>query len=169
VRRAQRFRFGVGHQAKFRRVGLAEDDGSRGFETAHHLAVVRHGHVLHQASAAAGRHTSIGGQQVLQQERHAPERAIGQVTFGSHARLLVHFVDYGVELGIVRFDAADRFFNQIGGRHLAGAHEFSQPQPIELVEFRKSGHACLLLWSGYLDSTPTPKERKIQALELSTD
>ena len=63
-------------------------------------------------------------QHVLEQERYASERAIGQPGAGLLANAFETAQDHRVELRVKPLDARDRGVDQLGGRNLPAAHQF---------------------------------------------
>src|SRR5205823_5294411 len=63
------------------------------------------------------------GAEVLEQERDAAERAVGQIPGRRLAPLFEERMDDGVDLGVELLDPRDRPIDQLGGARLPGADE----------------------------------------------
>jgi len=137
---AKSLRLGEGGQAELRRVGLAKDDDPRRLEAAHQFAIVGPGDAAQRLRAVARRVAGDGGEQVLEQERHACERAIGQRSGGRPASRLIHAVDDGVEGRVEAVGAGDGRFKQLGRRHLPRAYQLGQAQRVVGVVVGEGGH-----------------------------
>ena len=77
-----------------------------------------HRHRRHRADAERRRLPGHGRAEVLEQERHAAERAIGQDPARLLARLVEPRTDHRVELWIERLDTGDRLVDQLLRAHL---------------------------------------------------
>ena len=142
VGRAVGQRLGRGHQAELGRVGPAEDDEARLPVALREVGVlgVDVARLLERLDAHVERVTGGGRPQVLQQEGHAPERAVGQV---GGRRLLAGpveaLVDDGVELRVQGLDAGDGGVDQLERRRLAAADQVGLGHGVEAGEV--IGHA----------------------------
>ena len=103
------------------RVGLAEEDEARLAEAPRQVAVLLldPAHLAQEAHALVHRVAGRVGGQVLEQERHAAEGAVGQVAGRRLARLVEQRRDHRVELGVQPLDALDRLVDQLGRAGLA--------------------------------------------------
>ena len=73
---------------------------------------------------------------VLHQERHAAERAVGQLTgSGQRARLVEERHDHRVELAVHALDATDRRVDQLGSARLPAPHEVRLRGRVEECQF----------------------------------
>ncbi len=72
--------------------------------------------------------------EVLEQERHAPERAVGELTLRVSARPIELPVDHGVDLRIKRLDPGDRRLDELARVHVALGHELGEPGGVVVVE-----------------------------------
>ena len=73
---------------------------------------------------------------VLEQERHAAERAVAG-RGGEAAAVLVQRPDDGVERRVVLLDARDGLLDQLERRHLLLRHQLGQAEPVVLCVFRE--------------------------------
>ena len=73
------------------------------------------------------RFTRLGPVEVLEQERHAAERTVGQRTVGVGARSFELAVDHGVQRGVDLLDPRDRRVDELAGMDLAVADEAGEP------------------------------------------
>ncbi len=69
---------------------------------------------------------------VLEQERHAPERTVGQRTLCIVAGAFVLTVHHDVELRIEPLDPFDGFVNQLARMHLAGPYQLCLRRGVEV-------------------------------------
>jgi hypothetical protein len=76
-------------------------------------------------------------QQILDQEGHAAQGAVGQVPLRRLARLVEHGVDDGVDLRVARLDAGNGGLDQFQRRHLPGAHQFGQAERVVVFDIRQ--------------------------------
>jgi len=129
---------GLGHvgEAEFRRAGLAKDHQPGGTVATRELFVLRRNEVLEQPRSAAHRFARVGGNQVLEQERHAAERAVGQTRGDRLARSRLHQVNDRVDLRVDLRRPGECLVQQLGGAHLAGAHELREAERVRGVVFR---------------------------------
>ena len=75
-------------------------------------------------------------QEVLEQERHAPERPLGQPGEGLFARAIEAAQDHCVELRVEPFDAGDGGVDQLDGRNVSVPHQLrlrGRVQPKQVV------------------------------------
>ncbi len=108
VRRAMQFGFGDGHQPELGCVRLSEDDEASLLVSGDDLAI-KIGSELHQiARSAAERDTRHCRAQILEQKRHASQRAFWNRTVGKVHRPFVELVDDGIDRRVGALDAGDR-------------------------------------------------------------
>jgi hypothetical protein len=118
-REALRFR---GHRrAEFRHVGPAKRDEAGRAEVFRQEGREREGHVAHGPDAERRRLAGERAAQVLEQDRHAAERAVGQVARRLPPRLVEPGADHGVQLGIDLLDPGDGVLGQLRGAGLTAA------------------------------------------------
>ena len=113
--RPPRERLGGRHAAELGAVRPPGGDEAGGAEPADQRGVGRRDErgLLQRAVAVADRLAGVRGPQVLQQERHAAERAVGQVAGGGLAGVVEPADDDGVELRVDRLDPFDRRVEQL--------------------------------------------------------
>jgi hypothetical protein len=80
------------------------------------------------------------GQQVFQQEGHAPKRPLGQSLLHLPPGQVVHGVDDGVDLGVHRLYAANCLFYQFGRGDFFAADQFGQSEAVITVVFGETAH-----------------------------
>ena len=73
-------------------------------------------------STLGGTSCAAAPSQVLQEERHAAERSVGQRATRLAARALERLVDDGVELGVEALDPRDGSIDQLDRLHVAASH-----------------------------------------------
>ena len=78
--------------------------------------------------------TGLAASIVLEQERHASERAVGQGAVGITAGPLVLAVDHDVELWIELFDPLDRLVDQLARMDLVAPHQLGLSRGVEVSE-----------------------------------
>jgi hypothetical protein len=86
------------------------------------------GQIVREEPGPLRRHRA--GQQnahVLEQERHAPERAFRQPRGNGVAAMVVELLRQGIDLRIVPLGAFDRRIEQLRGAGLATRHQFGEP------------------------------------------
>jgi len=118
---AERFGFGDRGEAKFGRVGLGDEHQSRLAITGDEFTVGVARHFGEATIALAAWRASQRRGEVLEQERHAGQRA-GEGPARRRAGAIVKLVDDGVERRVASFDPGDRFFDQFDRRDLSAAH-----------------------------------------------
>jgi len=140
ARRAIEPRLGCAGEAEFGRIALAEDDEA-GLQVALGQRRIVIGLVALEQCRAIGRHRAFEQQvQVLQQEGHAAENAVGQAARDLRAGLVVVLHHDGVDLRIDRFGTEDRFFEQVAGAHIAALDQGGKAQTVIFVVVRKTAH-----------------------------
>ena len=142
---ARRRGLGHGHAAQLRAVRPAERDETRRHGSAPRASCRPARSAAPPQGAVAVRHRLPGvvGGQILQQERHAAERTVGQVAaVGDLAGVVEPADDHGVERTVEPLDALDRRLGQLDRFRVAALHELGLGggvEPLGLVGER--GHA----------------------------
>jgi ABC-2 type transport system ATP-binding protein len=112
-------RLGRGQQRQLGEVGAPEDDEPGGAVALDEPGVASSAVVV----AAQEPHAGVGGlaghrrHRVLDEERHAPERAVGKVAGGFGERSLEPRVDHGVQLGVASLDPSDGRLDELWSEH----------------------------------------------------
>jgi hypothetical protein len=96
------------------------------------------------ARAVAHRPAAHRRVEVLDEERHAAERAVRERARGVAARVVEALEDDRVEAPVVALDARDRGLDELRGRDLPAPHQVCEPESIEVGVFAE-GHARHLL------------------------
>ncbi len=124
----------VGMSPNFRCVRLADDHAARALELVEQ--VTRAGrHVVElpeQRVAGVVRRAREGAVEVLDEDRDAVQRAIGEVTERGRPSTVVEGMDHGVQLVVDLLDALDRGVDQLDGRHLTVADECGLGSGVEM-------------------------------------
>ncbi len=155
---SERFRLGDGSKAELGRVGLGDEDQPCLAIADDELAVGLARNFGKAAVALAGRRPGERRAKILEQERHAGQRA-GERAARRGAGAVVELVDHGVERRIARLDPGDRLFDELDRRDLAAAHQLGEPEAVEAREIRKAAHAVRLPLGGV---APTPVRGRAQ-------
>ncbi len=135
-------RLGGGEDAQLGRVGLAQEDEARLAEALDELGVV----VLDPADLAQEAHALVHrvarrvGGQVLEQEGHSAEGAVGQVAGRGGARLVEQRRYHRVDLGVEALDAGDRLVDQLGRARLPASDQLRLIRGVR----DRTGHAAKL-------------------------
>ena len=124
--------FGRGHQAELRHIGLAEDDEAGALEARGEVRIVRPRQHRHETRALARGDALRERQNVLEQERHAAEDALGQFAFRGLAGAFVVLVDDRVELGIEGLGAGNGFVEQLARLDFLLGHQLGQAYAVIL-------------------------------------
>ena len=125
MRRTPGQRLGGGHAAEFGTVRPAGDDEAGLAEPAHQRGVGRRDRVriLQRDVAVADALSCVPGEQILDQERHAAKRPVGQVGSGSVAGVLEPANDHRVEHRVDALYPLDGRVEQLERRHLTIGHQ----------------------------------------------
>ena len=119
----------TGLQCEFRQVGLPEDDEPRLEVPPHHMSVLARDDRQHRPAAAAGWQAGVVLSDVLDQERHAGERArkrSGEL----RPRLLVHKAADRVDLRMGTLVLLERDVEQLLRARLAARDETGEANPV---------------------------------------
>ena len=156
---------GLGHaeDPELGAVGLAQEHDT-GLAVAREELGVMVGHIVVQRPAREGaRLVRQMAVHVLDQEWHAAERAVGQVTGRDLASGAVHAVHDGVERGVDLIGPGDGRLDQLGGRHL--------PRADQLGEIKGIVSGVLVMAHAFiLAPTAGPKrgERALQPADIAS-
>ena len=136
-----RGRFSGREDAELGGVGLADDDEACALELRDEVRVLRDlvAGVLQRLDAARVERTTNRGAEILDQDRHAAERA-GRRGLGIGARLIVERDDHGAELRVVLLDARDRKVHELARRSFTRANELGTCGRIQIRDL----HAATL-------------------------
>ncbi len=126
---AVQHRFGDGRRTELGRVRLADDHES-GLADPAHDGCIADGNVVGERAARVGGADPARVGEVLDRDRDAAKRPVGKLIAPRGDGLVVTRRDERVQLGLDGFEAAERFFDQFGGRHLAMAHRCRKPDSV---------------------------------------
>jgi hypothetical protein len=127
---------------ELRGVGAAEDDETRRAVAPHDLRVVRGDEPAKETRPAGERLAADLRHQVLEQERDAAQRPVGERTLRLGERPLEPPVDDGVDRTVARCDALDRRRHQLARVHLAATDELRLADRVELVDLGEQHGGC---------------------------
>ena len=152
VGRPEEFGFGHWDEPEFGGIGLADGHEACGLVPHDDLAVAVGQEVAEETAAAAGGDACVGGDEVLQQEGNALERAVRHAACGRRAPDVVHLLNDRVDLRVQALSSGDGFLREFGGRDLAPAHEVGEAEAVVRVVFgerhparsflRRGGHGA---------------------------
>ena len=123
ARRAEAPRLGRREDAELGRVGLAADDEAGVDVALRQLLGHRRGVVAREVGPLVERRAGELRAEVLQEERHAAERPVGQLARRLVPGAVEELVDDRVQLRVELLDARDRLADQLGRRDLLGADQ----------------------------------------------
>ena len=125
ARRGKASRLGGHRGAKLRHIGAAERHEAGRPELLRQIGRYRPCHVTQRPEAERRRLTRDRTAQILVQDRHAAERAIGQVAVSLQPRRIEPRPDHSVQLRVDRLNPGDGRLCQLLGTHLTAADKFS--------------------------------------------
>jgi hypothetical protein len=138
ARRGEASRLGGRRGGQLGHVGAAQRDEAGGPELLGEVGGDRPGHLTQRPQAERGGLTRDRAAHVLVQDRHAAERAVGQVAVGLPSRRLEPGPDHGIQPRIDRLDPGDGSLGQLLGAHLAAAHQISLCDGIQPCRFGRA-------------------------------
>ncbi len=143
ARRGEAPRFGGHRGPELRHVGAAERDEARRAELFRQVRRYRPGHLAHRPDAECRGLARDRAAQVLEQDRHAPERAIGQMAVGLQPGRVEPRPDHGVQLRVDRLDAGDGGLGQLLGTYLTAPDEIGLCRGVQPCHLGHIAHATV--------------------------
>ena len=138
ARRGKASRLGGHRGAKLRHVGAAERDEAGRPELLREVGRYRPCHRTQRPEAERRGLTRDHAAQILIQDRHTPERAVGQVPVSLQPRRIEPCPDHGIQLRVDRLNPGDGRLGQLFGTHLTAADKISLSGGIQPC---RPGHA----------------------------
>jgi hypothetical protein len=123
TRRRKAPRLGGHRGAEFRHIGAADRDEAGRAELLREIGRYRPCHLTQRPEAERRGLARDHAAQILVQDRHAAERAIGQVAVSLEPRRVEPCPDHGIQLRVDRLNPGDGSFCQLFGTHLTAAHK----------------------------------------------
>ena len=136
-------RLGGHRRAQLGHVGAAQRDEAGRQELPGKVGRHRPGQLPQRPEAPGGHLTRDEAAQVLEHDRHAAERAVGQRARGLGPRLVEPGPDHRVQPGVDRLDPADRRLYQVLRADLAAAHEVGLRGGIQPGHIGHAWHATV--------------------------
>ena len=134
--RPERLRLARPDRGQFRGVGAAERDQACGAKRQGQRGVAR-GAVSDVAQGAHAHRVRLAGLAaavVLEQERHAAERAVRQGTIGVVACPFVLAMHHDVELRVELLDPFDRLIDELARVHFVAPNQIGERRGVEISE-----------------------------------
>ena len=131
-------------QTELRRVGAPEDHQPGPLVTLDDGEIMVGDEAVIEMRPVPHPRAGVPGVDILQQERHARQRALRQSRLQSLPRLIVHLLHDRIEPGIQRLDPPDRRLQHFRRRDLLLGNQFGQAEGVIPLILWEYGHAAEL-------------------------
>ena len=165
VNRAVEDGLGGGVVAELGRLGGADQDQAGAAEARHQLGVVREDDAAREAAAEVERDPGGVADQLLDHERHAAERPVGDAGRDLLGARVGEHLEHGVESGVDAGDAVERRLPQLGGGRFLLADQLGEAERVVLRVFVESHRTSF----GASLCTFNPRHRQGAQYELRAD
>ena len=166
--RTVQYRFCGSAQAELRRIGLAQDDQAGGAVTLHQGTIMT-GHETAKEPTTVGQgNTGAGEKEILQQVRHAGERALGKTPADGVCRFVIHLVHHRVDGVVVLFDPLHGGFQDFFGGYLTAPHQPGETQSVVFLVFFECCHFSQTSNDSFISRSASRMHRILRNADFST-